>query len=94
VQSITRKSLLEKLDKYIDNGLTVNVKGNILFEITLNKFSYEIKEDVLTIKETFDGNAIGFNLNNINFMAIEGDNIICTLNDTKDTIIEIRGENK
>ena len=87
MQSITRKSLLEKLDKYIDNGLTVNVKGNILFEITLNKFSYEIKE-------TFDGNAIGFNLNNINFMAIEGDNIICTLNDTKDTIIEIRGENK
>ena len=50
MQSITRKSLLEKLDKYIDNGLTVNVKGNILFEITLNKFSYEIKEDVLTIK--------------------------------------------
>lgn len=90
MQWITRKEFFEKLETFIQQKIYVKIEGNIEAEIIFEKFNYQIQYDFITMEDMTNHNHIGFNLNNINFMAVEKQKVICILNDQKDTKIEIK----
>lgn len=89
MQAIRRKELLEKLEKMVEQKICMKVEGSILAEIVFEKISYKVQYDFLTLKDITNNNHIGFNLNQINFMGIEKQKVVFTLDDQKDTKIEI-----
>lgn len=89
MQPITRKEFLAKLDSYLEQKVKLKISGDIILEINFKTLDYELKEDIFTFKEQTNNNYISMNLNNINFMAIDNNKIICNLNDKADTIIQI-----
>ena len=92
MKSITRKELLDKLNTYLEKKISIKISGNINLITVLEKFKYEVSSDIIKMQDDDMKNNIDINLNDINFISIDENKIICYLNDDKDTVIEIKSE--
>ena len=86
---ITRKEFLEKLETCLQKKIYLKIEGNMVAEFVFKKFNYQVQCDCITFEDGTNNNHIEFNLNNINSITVEDQEIICILDDQKDTRIKI-----
>lgn len=90
MQKISRKELIEMLNRLTKITITICMGLDMRFNIVFAKFGYTIEEDVLDLRDLSCKNNISFNLNNVKFMGKENEQIVFILDDKKDTIIKIK----
>ena len=90
MEIISRNELLEKLDTKKGKVTKIKIKGEYMIQIFFSKFNYNLEEEILKMQDLLRDSVISFCLNDVNFMGFENEELICMLNDTKDTTIRIK----
>ncbi len=90
MEIISRKELLEKLDTKKGKVTKIKIEGEYMIQIFFSKFNYNLEEEILKMQDLLRDSVISFCLNDVNFMGFENEELICMLNDTKDTTIRIK----
>ena len=77
---ISRNEFLKQLDDITQEKIILKLSDYIMLEIVLEKFKYEIEDDLICIKSNINNNHIIFNLNDVNCISQEKNKISCNLN--------------
>ena len=90
MEIISRKELLEKFELQQNQMTQIKVEGNFSIEMNFSKFNYNLENDILEIQDLVRDSKISLYLNDINFMGLENEEVVCMLNNVEDTIIRIK----
>ena len=77
------------LKKNIDKNMKIEISVGIVKKVTLKEMRYNIKEDRVSIEDSFNEAEIDINLNEIRNVEILENKAIIVLDDKNDTKIEI-----
>ena len=77
------------LKKNIDKNMKIEINLGIVKKVTLKEMRYNIKEDRVSIEDSFNEAEIDINLNEIRNVEILENKAIIVLDDKNDTKIEI-----
>ena len=90
MEIISRKEFLENLSKKKNNLVQVKIEGKYKIQMIFSKFNYNLENDILEIQDLVRDSKISLYLNDINFMGLENEEVVCMLNNVEDTIIRIK----
>lgn len=90
MEIISRMELLENLDNKKNRVIRIKIDGGYKIQIFFSKFNYNLEDDILEMQDLLRDSTISFSLNDVNFMGIENEELICMLNDKRDTTIRIK----
>ena len=90
MEIISRKELLAKLDAKKNRAVQIKIEGEYMIQIIFSKFSYNLEDEICKMQDLLKDSTISFCLNGVNFMGVENEELICMLNDNKDTTIKIK----
>ena len=90
MEIISRKEFLENLIKKKNNLVQVKIEGKYKIQMIFSKFNYNLENDILEIQDLVRDSKISLYLNDINFMGLENEEVVCMLNNVEDTIIRIK----
>ena len=77
------------LKKNIEKNMKIEISVGIVKKVTLKEMRYNIKEDRVSIEDSFNEAEIDINLNEIRNVEILENKAIIVLDDKNDTKIEI-----
>ncbi len=86
---MNRKELLKKLENNKGKKFVIKVQDEIIQKATMEKMTYEIKEDKLYIQSSINSDFAVINLNMIRSIEENLENIGIFLEDKKETEIKI-----
>lgn len=84
-----RKEFLAKLESDKGKNLVIEIQGEIIQKVTIEKMEFEIEEDRLYIRDSVNLDFVVINLNTIRDIIETLDNITLLLEDPKETKIKI-----
>lgn len=84
-----KKKFLEELGNNKGKDLVFELENEIIQKATMEKFRYEIKEDMLYIRSSQTLDLAVVNLNTIRYIKANSENITMFIEDNKDTKIKI-----
>ena len=90
MEIISRKEFLENLSKKKNNLVQVKIEGKYKIQMIFSKFNYNLENDIIEIQDLVRDSKISLYLNDINFMGLENEEVVCMLNNGKDTTIRIK----
>ena len=90
MEIISRKEFLENLSKKKNNLVQVKIEGKYKIQMIFSKFNYNLENDILEIQDFVRDSKISLYLNDINFMGLENEEVVCMLNNGEDTTISIK----
>ena len=90
MEIISRKKFLENLSKKKNNLVQVKIEGKYKIQMIFSKFNYNLENDILEIQDFVRDSKISLYLNDINFMGLENEEVVCMLNNGEDTTISIK----
>lgn len=79
MEIISRKEFLEILSKKKNNLVQVKIEGKYKIQMIFSKFNYNLENDILEIQDLVRDSKISLYLNNINFMGLENEEVVCML---------------
>lgn len=90
MEMISRKEFLENLSKKKNNLVQVKIEGKYKIQMFFSKFNYNLENEILEIQDLVRDSKISLYLNDINFMGLENEEVVCMLNNGEDTTIRIK----
>lgn len=90
MEIISRKELLKNLDTKKNELIQIKIDGGYKIQIFFSKFNYNLEDDILIMQDLLRNSTISFCFNDVGFMGIENEELICMLNDKTDNTIRIK----